>query len=323
VATAVFDLMPPRLSWRSVLPGIVAIAVVLSIALGIIFFAGIGQLRGETIRLYVLVDQARGVLHGTEVWLAGQKIGVVNSVQFRPPTSDTGARVVIVTTVRKQDAQALRHDSHAEVRAGLNFIGPMVVYLTAGTPNSPPVRDGDTLHAGAQSDVEVAMTKLNAATVELPPIMADVRTIMARVRDSHGTIGAMWSERGGKTFAELRARYADFHEHMFDGGEALVSMPGVRSRAERALARVDSIRTLLASPRSSVGRFRRDSTLADAVATVRDEIGEVRAMMADSSGTLGRLKIDSALARSIAEAQREMTRLSDDIRRRPLRYVHF
>ncbi|MFL5601585.1 MAG: hypothetical protein ACJ78I_14435, partial [Gemmatimonadaceae bacterium] len=99
--------MPPRLSWRSVLPGLIAVAVVLSIALGLILFAGVGEIRGEKTRLYVVTDQARGVLHGTEVWLAGQKIGLVESVGFGAPSSDTSARVVITTNVLKRDAQAI------------------------------------------------------------------------------------------------------------------------------------------------------------------------------------------------------------------------
>ena len=74
--------MPPRLSWSKLLPGLIALTAVIMVALGVLVFAGVGKLRGETMRLYVLADQARGLMGGSEVWLAGQKIGVVEEIGF-------------------------------------------------------------------------------------------------------------------------------------------------------------------------------------------------------------------------------------------------
>jgi hypothetical protein len=209
-----------------------------------------------------------------------------------------------------------------QVRAGLNFIGPVVVYLTAGTPGSGAVRDGDTLR-GAQSDFGLAGAKLTVATAELGPLMADARVVLKRVRDPKGTVGALLTDGVGAQFQELRARVARLREGPFDGNGNPASVMGVLARMQVVLARVDSIQTLLSSPASSFGRFRRDSSLSTAVAGVRDEVAALRATRDESSGTLGRLERDSALARSMADAQRELTLLFDDIRRRPLRYVHF
>lgn len=314
--------MPQRISWSNLFPGLAALAAVLLIAAGVLRFAGVGRIRGEKIQLYVLADQARGVMRGTEVWLVGQKIGLVDAIRFQPPTDDTTGRVVLVVRVRKRDAEQIRRDSDVQVRAGLNFIGPVVVYLTAGTPGSAAVREGDTLR-GAQSDFDLAGAKVTAATAELGPLMADARTIMARARDPKGTVGALRTEGVGQQLRELRARMARLRQGPFNGNGHSASAVGVLARTQVVFARVDSIRTLLSSPGSSFGRFRRDSSLSAAVAGVRDEIAAVRATLGESSGTLGRLEGDSALMRSMANAQREMTRLFDDIRRRPLRYVNF
>src|SRR5688572_24268778 len=138
-------LMAPRLSWSSLLPGLIAFAAVVLIAIGVIVFAGVGKIRGDTMRLYVRTNQARGVMKGSDVWLAGQKIGVVDEIGFGTPGGDTLARVVLALSVREKDAAQIRRDSHAQVRAGANIIGPIVVYISSGTPNSPAVRDGDTL----------------------------------------------------------------------------------------------------------------------------------------------------------------------------------
>jgi hypothetical protein len=89
------------------------------------------------------------------------------------------------------------------------------------------------------------------------------------------------------------------------------------------MARADSVRALLASDRTSFGRFRRDSTLLREVADIRNEIDIVRARMASPDGTLGRLRADSAVFDALAGVQREMAALFADIRRRPLRYIRF
>ena len=87
------------------------------------------------------------------------------------------------------------------------------------------------------------------------------------------------------------------------------------------MARVDSIRALLASPNTSVGRFRRDSTLLAEVDDVRNELALVRASLDSPDGTVGRARKDSALATALAQAQREMTLLFADIKKHPRRYL--
>ena len=96
---------------------------------------------------------------------------------------------------------------------------------------------------------------------------------------------------------------------------------GLSNRAARAMARVDSVRALLASPRTSVGRFRRDSTLMKAVSDVRSELAVVQTLLNESRGTIGRARTDSSLTVSLAQARQEMTLLLADIKKNPRRYL--
>src|SRR4051794_1869164 len=109
--------MPARLPWRRLLPGLLALAVIVAGAAVILAYAGVTTVHGRTIRLYVLSGQASGVMHGTEVWLSGQKVGSVERISFPPPTADSMARVLIELTVRERDARLLHRDSHADLRA--------------------------------------------------------------------------------------------------------------------------------------------------------------------------------------------------------------
>lgn len=327
--------MPTRVTWRNLIPGLIALAVVAFLAVAVWLFAGIGQLHGDTMRLYVATNEARGVLRGTEVWLAGQKVGLVERVTFRPPTTGTSTRVLITMVVRRQDARQIRKDSRADIRAGTSVIAPAVVALTSGTPAARRVQNGDTLLSGVQADLVAATAKMKTVAQDLTPLMTDARVVLERVHDPRGTIGAFLAgapARRGEV-VELRARVAALREMLFGTGGVAAGGEGGRAasaqrarllaRAGAALARADSIRSLLASPNASLGRFRRDSTLALTVARIRDDLASVRAQIDTSGGTVGRLASDSALARALAGARGEMAALFEDIRRRPLHYVYF
>jgi hypothetical protein len=227
--------------------------------------------------------------------------------------------------VRERDAPLIRHNSRVQVRSGANVIGPVVVYIQGGTPDSPPVTPGDTIQARTQSDLGAAVAQLSDLTAEVTPLMADARTVISRLDDPSGTIGAFSrtiASDGGAgglpgQMTRLRARLSAFGDRAGPG-------PGdVLPHARRALARVDSIRALLASPGSSFGRFRRDSTLRDAIGGVVEELSTVRALLDEQSGSLARFRSDSALMNSVAAARREMALLFEDVSKHPLRYLHF
>jgi ABC-type transporter Mla subunit MlaD len=320
--------MAPRLSWSSLVPGLVAVAVLIAVVAGVLMFAGVGRMRGETVRLYVVTSQARGVMRGTDVWLDGQKVGVVERIAFRAVGTDTLPRVVIAIDVRRDAAAQIRRDADIQIRSGTSLIGPMVVYVTSGTPASTRARPGDTLFARAQSDVADAATRLEEATREIDPLLADARIVKASVRNPNGTVGAALAgaARRDREIARLRDQVARLRATFGAGsgaGGAGGARAGLISATSAALARADSVRALLKSPQSSLGRFRRDSSLKASVAGVRDELAELRLRLADRTGTLGRLQSDSALSRAVADAQHEMTLLFEDLRKRPLRYIAF
>jgi phospholipid/cholesterol/gamma-HCH transport system substrate-binding protein len=314
--------MAPRTSWSNLQPGLIALVALVLLAVSVLVFANVGEVRGDTMQLFVRADQARGLMKGSEVWLEGQKIGVVERIGFLSPASDSAYRVVIEVTVREEDAAAIRRDSRVQVRSGTSVVGAVVVYVSAGTPASPPARGGDTLIAVAKADVAGAMTDLKTAMKELGPLKTDARAVAALARSPDGSIGAARVERGGAQVRRLRANIASLRESAgrLRGGPS----PGsVMSSARAALARVDSIRALLRADQYSLGRFRRDSTLGSRVAELRDELGALRASFRNGDGTLGRFSRDSAIAHSLAAAQSEMTLLFADMKRRPLRYLSF
>lgn len=316
--------MARRLTWSDVRGGLLACLVIAVAAFTVLRFMRVGALHGDTFPLYALVGEARGVMPGSEVWLSGQKIGKITDIRFRPPAvADSTSRILIAMDVLERYRGAMRRDALAQIRSGGSVIGPPVVYISPGTTRAGVLRAGDTVRTLMQSDVEAATAQFGDATKEFPIIMANVHVLASELQASQGTVGALMNGPGLGELQRARIQSSRVVGHITGRGGSIgpIMSGGLTSRAGRVMARADSVRALLASGRTSLGRFRRDSTLLGEVDDIRNELTLVRASLDEPRGTAGRVLHDSALTSALGEAQAEMTRLFADIKKNPRRYL--
>jgi phospholipid/cholesterol/gamma-HCH transport system substrate-binding protein len=291
----------------------------------ILLFARVGALHGATVTLYSKTMEARGVMKGTDVWLSGQKIGKVKDVHFLPPSADTNAHVVIVMEVLKSDVKYVRSDSRAQIRSGGTLIGAPVVYLSSTTSAARPVHSGDTLIALPQGDPEGIASRVAVASRDFPEILSNVKELRGQLNSAGGTTGALLNDNElqldvvrtrGVQLANRALKRRGTISRVFTTGSPT-------ARAQTALARVDSLRTLLASDRTTLGRFKRDTSLMRVTASLRNEVSIALALLNQPRGTAGRVLHDSALTTELTGVQRELGALMDDLRAHPLRYFPF
>jgi phospholipid/cholesterol/gamma-HCH transport system substrate-binding protein len=318
--------MARRLFWSDVRGGLLACVVIVVVAVAILTFMRVGAMHGDTFRLYALVGEARGVTKGSEVWLSGQKIGRITDIQFRPPAlADTTSRILISMEVLEEHRGAMHRDAVAQIRAGGSVIGPPVVYISPGTPRTALLRPNDTVRTLVQSDVEGATAQLSGAMRDVPAILSNVRQMRTQLGSSQGTVGAFLNGSGFGEVQRARAQTSRLMNSIGGRGGSVgrIMNGGPMERVGQTLARVDSVRALLASGSMSLGRFRRDSTLRAEVGDIRNELTLVRASLDESRGTAGRALHDSALTDALGQAEREMTLLFADIKKHPRRYLSF
>jgi phospholipid/cholesterol/gamma-HCH transport system substrate-binding protein len=315
--------MPRRLSWSDVRGGLIACVVLAVAAVAILRFSRVGALHGDTFPLYATVGDASGVMKGSEVWLSGQKIGKITDITFRPPrNADTLHRVAIEMEVLSKYADAMRRDAVGQIRSGGSFIGPSVIYLSPGTTKGAPIQPGDTIRIASAPDVSRATAQLSTAAKELPAIMGNVQVLRAELQSTKGTMGALMNGPGMSQLGHAKVRVQQLRSSLNGRGTAGRVMNGdLGDRAKRVMARADSVKALVASPGTSLGRFRRDSTLLAEVGAIRDEMGRLRAQLDSPDGTVGRFARDSAITLQLAEAQNQMALLFTDIKKHPLRYL--
>jgi hypothetical protein len=313
--------------WKDLGIGIVAVCGIIAAAFVILVYGRVGVLHGRKFTLHVTTDAARGVIRGTDVWLDGQKIGVVTGVAFQPPSAPPKERLVMSLSVLERERSRIRTDSRIQVRSGGNIIGDRVVSLTSGSATAPAVSDGDTIRAREQADVEGVTSDAAIAAREIPGILENVKVLAAQIRTAEGTLGALGLETGGKELLRIRAKSELLINQLSDSmGSIRLALDGqtaLKARAAQSMARVDSIRRLLGSDAHSFGRFRRDSTLVVEIGRVRDELAVVQQLAASPNGTIGRARSDSIIMRNVRRDLAAVDSLFADIKKHPLRYIVF
>ena len=318
--------MPRRLYWSQLRLGLVCFAAVVVVAALILTFGRVGSLRGKTFTLFVRTDAARGVIRGTEVWLSGQRVGLVRSVGFQPPTNSSKDRVVLRLAVLDRAREQIRADSRAQIRSGGSLISSPVVYLHSGTARSRELGEGDTLRSEAPVEFETASSKVAGATKEFPAILANIKILSSQLTSVDSPLGTLRGDVMPRVSLVRSNASRVLRRLSSDAGVigwAFGDSSEIARRARHALAGTDSLRQFLASGQGSFGRFRRDSTLQRTIADLRKEVAAVRALATNTSGTVGRFRVDSAYRQSLNDAFRQLDSLFVDLRKHPLRYIAF
>jgi phospholipid/cholesterol/gamma-HCH transport system substrate-binding protein len=310
------------------MPGLAALAALTLGAAAVLVYARVGALHGETVRLYAAAARTDGILAGSEVWLGGQKVGLVDDVRFAPPAHDTTRRVILVLDVLKEYQAYIHRRAPVEIRAGSSIIGARVVHIgQVGGPGFTPARSGDTLLADVGSDAELLRLEAARAGSELPVIFDNVRLLGSHLRAARGTLGA-FGVTGVPAVGTAATRAGALLGGMTNGNGTIgriVSGGTLTERARHAAAAADSLRLSVQGTVAAPGSTPRidRAALQRAVASARAELEEVESLLAESRGTVGRVQHDRALLEEVARARRELDALIADVQRNPLRYVNF
>ncbi len=319
--------MPRPTRWPQLLPGL---AIVLVIVVGVVLVltkARVGGVRGETRHLYATFTSARDVLAGSEVWLDGQKVGIVTDVRFLPPSMDTTARILVAFDMLAAPARQLRRDVRADVRAGGTMIGAPVIYLRSGTGVGGPLQPGDTIRAIPRTGLDELTARASLATKQLPALVADLRAIAGHVKSASGSVAPIMDRGAIRQVEGARAQAGALLERL-TRGKGVVSMRTVQAdlptRVRHVTLALDSVRQLVGgSGSTSFGRFRRDSTLTTTLESLRAELAALDTLAHGVEGTAGRLASDSMLTNQVSRIDAEIAALIADIKRRPFRYLAF
>jgi ABC-type transporter Mla subunit MlaD len=316
--------MARQLHWRELTGGIIAAAAIAAVTLAVLMFARVGGVHGKKVTLYVVTAEAPGILAGTEVWVAGQKEGVVKDVTFQPPTAPESERVVITTEFLKEALPSVRRDSYAQIKPGGSMIGTLVVAISPGTATALPLGDGDTVYARHRAAVANLTEDIDSVGPQFAALGAATKQLADNINRPVGTIGN-YRASGLADLSDVSAGMSSLSARATTGNGTIVRvMQGdIRSRASHAMAAADSIRTLMASNRGSFGRFRADTTLITNATHILAELDTLQTLMSDPVGSIAAAHSDSTLTLQLARTHTLLASLIKDAKSHPLRYIRF
>ncbi len=313
--------MSRALEWSDLKTGVIAFVAIVGFALSILLFARVGALHGDTTSIFVVTDDAPGVLPGTEVWLSGQKVGLVKDIHFRPVTTDTLERLAIHLQILSDQMHFIRKDAWADIRPGGNLIGSPVVFISSGTSKVGPLNEGDTLKEISTGMMRPVGDRVTALVTRLGMLTDSGGKVLRLLQSQAGTaghlVGSGWPKVTRQTdeIARLATRAT-----RGEGSLALLLNGDLGVKVARIRAAKDSITALMTTGRGNVGRFRKDSTLMKQVSHLQGELDSLKSAYSAGAG-IGRMKSDTTLTHEMARVRVELGLLMADLKKHPLRYL--
>jgi phospholipid/cholesterol/gamma-HCH transport system substrate-binding protein len=295
---------------------------ILVVAFSILIFARVGALRGHKSKIVVLTDHAPGVLSGTEVWLAGEKIGLVDKIRFRPISADTSRRVEIDTDILTTFMPQIRKNAHADIRPGGNLIGSPVVYISSGTSDTPAAKDGDTIVTKSVGVIKDVGTNVTELVSRLTMLSDSGSKALALLNSEAGAAGA-FTRRGLPRIASVTGAMSGIMAKATkgEGSAGLLARGDLGLRFRRIMSAKDSLTHMLSSDNGNVGRFRRDSTLGPTIARLKSQVDSLQGMMSSSSSSLAKMRGDTAIANQLKIVRAQLDTLMTDIKKHPRKYL--
>ncbi|MGH7751625.1 MAG: MlaD family protein [Gemmatimonadales bacterium] len=273
---------------------------ILIFALGMMWLTG-RDIASRDIPVEAVFTDVGALKGGEPVMISGVRKGQVANVRLERP----GKVVVLLEIDRDQQPHA---DARATVRT-LSFFGDLYVDYHPGTSEQPMLERGRQI-VGTR---EVPLTETASGTASrASELLANATILFSQqmAQDIHNTMNAL--QRSLNVLTEAGS------------GPALRQVTQTLAATEKVMLRVD---TLLASPGVGGAAGRLD-TLSANLTRLTNNLSEATTSLrgllvrADSGqGTLGRMVTDSSLYNNLNAALEAMTKLLNDLRERPGRYL--
>jgi hypothetical protein len=300
-------------------PGILILVALLVTSLLTFFGDRVRRATAEGPRLTILAAEVGGLERGSPVWLAGKPSGRVRGLSFLEPGGDPGARVAIETVLLREAMPFVRADARVTIGAS-GLLAPAVVKIGPGSPDAPPVADGDTLRAVSRPDIDDFRAMADSVRISFEPARVRLSRLQREIADGGGDAARFMRDR-----------------------EFLVDLASARKRAARVqdawrggggLARIsrdDSVRLVTAKTIEQLSGL----VSSDEVRHWRQSVEETTGMLQSvgdravgiaggierAEGTIGRSVRDSALAVQASRTRALLDSLTVELGVNPLSLI--
>ncbi|HJQ33442.1 MAG TPA: MlaD family protein [Pyrinomonadaceae bacterium] len=295
----------------------VRVGLLVVVAIGVLIFmilnaSGDISPFSRKLHLRTRFSNGDGLRRGSEVRLAGVRIGKVDDVRLLPPSENPTEKVEasfsIDSEIDERPATDLIRDNSRALLSSPSILGAeKVINLTPGTDLGRPVKDGDLILAGEEGGTVQALTASgNDLMQQLNKLSAQFTDIAGKINQGQGTIGRFVNDEA--FYNNLNSTMRDLNDVIRQvqagNGSAgkFVNDPALYNNLNGVSQSLQSIADDLRRGRGTAGRLLTDEALYNdarvAIARLNRSVDNINLIVEDlrqGRGTAGKLLTDEAI----------------------------
>ena len=220
---------------------------------------------------------ADGLREGSEVQLAGVRIGKVETVTLLPADSPEDFKVEAVMVIGKElngspITERIRTDSNAQLIATSLLANDQIINISPGSSKGSPVSENDILESRVAISINQLTQTGNDLLEQINKLAVPANEILNKANQGEGTLGRIVNDESlyrnlDTTIAETKLTVTKLQTTLdkVNSGQGsagrLLNDPELYNSLNRTIAQLESISTDIKSGRGSAGKFVTDDAL--------------------------------------------------------------
>src|SRR4030095_7084467 len=220
---------------------------------------------------------ADGLREGSEVQLAGVRIGKVETVNLLPPDSPEDSKVEAVMVIGselsgKPITERIRTDSNAQLIATSLLANDKIINISPGTTKGSPVSENDILESRVAISINQLTQTGNDLLEQINKLAVPANEILTKANQGEGTLGQIVNDESlyrnlDATVAETKLTVTKLQTTLdkVNSGQGsagkLLNDPALSNSLNKTVVQLESISNDIKSGRGSAGKFVTDDAL--------------------------------------------------------------
>lgn len=261
---------------------------------------------------------ADGLKEGSEVQLAGVRIGKVDRVELLPPDSAEELKVEAVMAVDSEMNgqpinERIRTDSNAQLIATSLLANDKTINISLGTSKGSPIEENAVLDSRVAISVNQLTRTGNDLLEQINRLAIPANEILNKANQGDGTLGRIINDESlyrnlDSTISEMQATLNKVNRGEGTAGK-LVNDPELYNSLTSTIEQLESISADIKAGRGTAGKFVTDDALYDEaraaitelrqsaskISTIADDFKLISADLTAGRGTAGKFLKDEQL----------------------------
>ena len=255
---------------------------------------------------------ANGLREGSEVRLAGVRVGKVDKITLLPPSDVANAPrvealMILDSTIDGRPAtERIRSDSTAQQGSPSLLGNEMLINITPGTSVGQPVKDYSTLPSSSSNTVNDFATSGTDLAHRLSKLSDEINGMVHDVKEGKGTIGRLFSDEAlyNNLNATIRETEDVMRQVRSGNGSAgrFLNDPALYNNTNEIVVQMKALVQDLRAGRGTAGKLLTEDELYNRINRTAEKldrsVGQINEMVADVNegrGTLGKLLKDEQI----------------------------